>query len=63
MPLFEYKCETCEKIQELFMKYKDELSGLYYCPTCDKETKQFKQAASNIKFTSKGEGFYNKGMA
>lgn len=34
MPLYDYKCNNCDHIEEIVVKYKDSES-VFYCSECD----------------------------
>ena len=53
MPLYEYRCKSCEKTHEVVQKFSDEL--LKSCPDCGGEVKKLISSPA-IQF--KGSGFY-----
>ena len=57
MPLFEYKCESCNKHYDALQKYGDIV--LITCPYCKEDT--LKKLFSAPQFTLTGEGFHKPG--
>jgi putative FmdB family regulatory protein len=53
MPLYEYKCDTCEKIFEEMQKFSD--PALTACPTCNSPVQKLMSMTS---FALKGSGWY-----
>lgn len=58
MPVYEYECQTCEKVFELQQKISDE--PLKTCPDCQGEVKKLVSMSS---FQLKGGGWYADGYA
>lgn len=58
MPIYEYACENCGKIHEVFRKFSD--SPLGSCPDCGGEVKKL---ISNSAFILKGTGWYKTDYA
>lgn len=59
MPLFDVKCEECEKVSEVLVKVGEDLSKLK-CPCCDAEGKLVKQlSAPSVQLN--GTGWYKDG--
>jgi putative FmdB family regulatory protein len=54
MPIFEYKCDSCEHQFEAFQKSNEK--SLQKCPKCKK--KKLKKLISSGSFILKGSGFY-----
>ena len=54
MPLYEYRCETCQKTFEVIQKFSD--SPLSQCPDCGKSLEKLMSLGS---FQLKGSGWYN----
>jgi putative FmdB family regulatory protein len=54
MPTYEYKCNKCEEVFEVFQKITDE--PLKECPMCGGEIKRLVSGGAGIIF--KGSGFY-----
>jgi putative FmdB family regulatory protein len=54
MPTYEYKCNKCEEVFEVFQKITDE--PLKECPVCGGEVKRLVSGGAGIIF--KGSGFY-----
>lgn len=57
MPIYEYKCESCGKEQEISQKISDD--ALTTCPLCGKEALERLVSASS--FALKGSGWYADG--
>ncbi len=55
MPMYEYRCEACEKNMEIVQKFSDE--PLKDCPECG-STKFAKVPSFSSSFTLKGTGWY-----
>lgn len=55
MPTYEYECENCKKVFEIFQKITDD--PLKSCPKCNKKIKRLIGGGSGIIF--KGSGFYS----
>jgi|Deesub1362B_J571_1020462.scaffolds.fasta_scaffold00355_15 putative FmdB family regulatory protein len=53
MPIYEYKCLSCEKHLEVVQKFSD--APLTTCPECGGELKKL---ISNTSFILKGSGWY-----
>ena len=53
MPLYEYKCDTCQKVFEEMQKFSDE--PLKDCPTCKNPVQKL---ISMTSFALKGSGWY-----
>jgi putative FmdB family regulatory protein len=56
MPLYEYRCESCENIFELRQKFSDAPATV--CPTCGGKVEKL---ISQSGFALKGQGWYNDG--
>lgn len=56
MPIFEYKCENCGKVIEVFVKSNDDKA-----PTCEDCKKDMKKIISLSSFHLKGKGWYKDG--
>lgn len=54
MPLYEYKCDHCQKTFEVIQKFSD--SPLSECPDCGKSVEKLMSLGS---FQLKGSGWYN----
>lgn len=54
MPIYEYRCQNCEKISEFFQKLSD--APKTECPSCKKNT--LKKQISSTNFQLKGSGWY-----
>ena len=54
MPLYEYRCDTCEHEFEALQKMSDE--SLIHCPACDEAT--LRKLVSAAGFRLKGDGWY-----
>ncbi|NBY20580.1 zinc ribbon domain-containing protein [bacterium] len=54
MPLYEYKCDSCEKTFEVIQKFSD--GPLKDCPECGKSVEKLMSLGS---FQLKGSGWYN----
>ncbi|MFM8315786.1 MAG: FmdB family zinc ribbon protein, partial [Deltaproteobacteria bacterium] len=54
MPLYEYRCESCQKTLEVIQKFSD--SPLTQCPDCGKSLEKLMSLGS---FQLKGSGWYN----
>lgn len=55
MPTYEYKCETCGNLFEVFQSIKED--ALESCPKCGKSIKRLIGGGMGIFF--KGSGFYS----
>lgn len=55
MPIYEYKCESCEAIHEFFLKVSDPAPEK--CPSCS-ATRPLVKQISQTSFALKGEGWY-----
>ncbi len=53
MPIYEYQCETCEKVHEVLQKMSD--SPLVDCPEC---AGKLQKRISQCSFHLKGSGWY-----
>ena len=53
MPLYEYQCESCQKVTERIQKYSDPLMEI--CPACGGPVKKL---LSSPAFQFKGSGWY-----
>ncbi len=53
MPIYEYKCDSCESILEAIQKFSD--PPLDKCPRCGG---RLKKLISQTSFTLKGDGWY-----
>ena len=58
MPIYEYACESCGKIHEVFQKFND--GPLASCPDCGGEVKKL---ISNSAFILRGTGWYKTDYA
>lgn len=58
MPLFEYKCLSCETQLDVLQKYGEKV--LITCPTCREDT--LVKLFSAPSFTLVGDGYYRPGM-
>ena len=54
MPLYEYRCDTCEHEFEALQKMSDE--ALIHCPACDEPS--LRKLVSAGGFRLKGDGWY-----
>ena len=54
MPIYEYRCESCEQTLEALQRMSDE--PLKLCPSCGKET--LSKIVSAASFRLKGGGWY-----
>lgn len=54
MPTYDYKCDDCENIFEVFQKMKDE--PLKTCPQCGGEVRRIVSGGTGVIY--KGSGFY-----
>ncbi len=54
MPIYEYKCEACEKVSEVIQKMSD--PSPEHCPKCNKGP--LRKLVSNTAFVLKGGGWY-----
>ncbi len=54
MPLYEYRCESCEKIHEVMQKFSD--APLSDCPDCQAPVTKLMSLSS---FALKGSGWYS----
>lgn len=55
MPIYEYHCEKCDKVVEVFQKISDE--ALTVCPACE-EGGSVRKLISRSSFQLKGSGWY-----
>jgi putative FmdB family regulatory protein len=55
MPLYDFKCISCDHIFEVVQKYSDDAP---FCETCNKKTKKI---ISSTTFILKGDGWYKDG--
>lgn len=53
MPIYEYQCETCEKVHEIIQKFSD--APLTECPGCKGPMSKL---ISRSSFALKGSGWY-----
>lgn len=53
MPIYEYRCERCQKIVEVMQKFTDK--PLSRCPSCGGKVSRL---ISNCSFQLKGSGWY-----
>jgi len=53
MPLYEYKCDACQKVFEEMQKFSD--APLSHCPTCNSPVQKQMSVTS---FALKGSGWY-----
>lgn len=58
MPIYEYKCDSCQKVHEVIQKFSDE--PLKQCPQCQGEVTKL---ISNTSFVLKGSGWYADGYS
>jgi len=58
MPLYEYRCEGCERVIEVRQKFSD--ASLTTCETCGASLKKL---ISQTGFTLKGGGWYQQGYS
>ena len=56
MPVYAYKCASCEQEFDIFQHYTDD--SLQVCPQCKQPTLQKVYSPNPVHF--KGEGWYNK---
>jgi putative FmdB family regulatory protein len=56
MPLYEYRCESCDNTFELRQKFSDPPAST--CPTCGGKVEKL---ISQSGFALKGQGWYNDG--
>lgn len=54
MPLYEYQCQSCHKIQEVMQKFSD--PALTHCSQCDGELKKI---ISRSSFVLNGSGWHH----
>ena len=54
MPIYEFKCQSCEEITEKWQKISDPYPSV--CPACG--TGKLEKMISTTGFTLKGEGWY-----
>ena len=57
MPTYEYRCQVCHKVIEVFHKFNDD--GPDRCPDCHHG--QLKKVMSKNTFHLKGDGWYKDG--
>jgi putative FmdB family regulatory protein len=60
MPLYDFKCETCEAEYCHIMKYEDAIKEDLICDECGKPTAK-KQMSTIGQMILKGDGFYEPG--
>ena len=60
MPLFDFRCEECGEVSELFLRTSEELSQDKPCPKCHTTGKLTKLITGNTSFRLYGEGFYKR---
>jgi len=53
MPIYEYKCDNCQKIHEIIQKFSD--APLELCPECNQKVEKIVSLSS---FALKGSGWY-----
>jgi putative FmdB family regulatory protein len=58
VPIYEYKCDGCDKVLEIIQKFSDE--PLETCPDCGGPLGKL---ISNTTFVLKGSGWYSDGYA
>ena len=58
VPLYEYQCASCDKVQEIMQRYTD--PPLTRCPECGGEMRKL---ISNTSFVLKGTGWYKTDYA
>lgn len=56
MPVYEYKCEKCEKVFDVSGTYEALMLLKPQCPDC--KSKKVKKLIGKVNFILKGEGFY-----
>jgi putative FmdB family regulatory protein len=59
MPLFDFKCETCDYIEEVLLKTAGNSETRLTCPECEKETMIRQVGLSSFKL--EGGGWYKDG--
>jgi putative FmdB family regulatory protein len=58
MPIYEYRCMSCDKEHEVIQKFSDD--PLETCPDCGGE---LNKVISNTSFVLKGSGWYSDGYS
>jgi putative FmdB family regulatory protein len=53
MPLYEYRCDSCDKVREVMQKFSD--APLSNCPDCQSPVQKLMSLSS---FSLKGTGWY-----
>lgn len=53
MPIYEYVCPACEKVEEVLQNHNDP------APLCEKDNQQMKKIMSLPFFRFRGAGFYS----
>jgi putative FmdB family regulatory protein len=56
MPIYEFRCKSCEHIEEILQKVNDPAPGV--CPSCGKKNTMAK-VVSHTSFQLKGGGWYS----
>ena len=59
MPLYDFKCEECDYIEEILTSYAEKIKTVLTCPECEKET--MKRQVSLSSFQLKGGGWSKDG--
>ena len=59
MPLYDFKCETCERVEEMLLSSAGSSDIKLTCPDCETETMKRLIGLSN--FQLKGGGWYKDG--
>ena len=59
MPLYDFKCEKCDYIEEVLTSSTGSSEIILTCPECEKETMKRKVSLSS--FQLKGGGLYKDG--
>lgn len=63
MPLYAYRCSSCDNVEEVNLKMDEVLITKVYCNFCSKESggkiQMQKLISGNIGISFKGEGFYS----
>ena len=55
MPIYEYRCSSCEHIKEIFQSIKDDEDREVVCDVCNKKMKKIISVSN---FILKGTGWY-----
>ena len=59
MPLYDFKCETCERVEEMLLPSAGSYDTKLTCPDCETET--MKRQVSLSSFKLEGGGWYKDG--